>query len=555
MDAVTHISFGLVFLLILSIIIFAIKLGKAKKDLARFSVIIDAEAEASKIIKDANAAAKKNIDESEQISKEASKTAKKTISDAEEEAKKINKEAAASASKLSREAAADAEKMNKDATKSAEHIIDSANEVSEGITANAHVVLKELKEEQITLLEDLESLRMNFEKKSQVYNRLKEAAAIYEEDEGFLELGFYKPHFDFDSSENFMLAIKKNREKQKALLKEKSEFGAVYCATEWTINNSKAEGRKLATRGVNLAARAFNAECDAAINACTFKNVNKMEERIEKAFDKINELNSVNQIHITHTFLELKIEELFLHYEYQEKKQSEKEEQRELRAQIREEERAQREIDRAIQEAEEEERRAQKALNQARREMERKLKNATEEQAAMYNEKIAQLEADLAEAESKGQRALSMAQQTKRGHVYIISNIGSFGENVFKIGMTRRLDPQDRVDELGSASVPFLFDVHAMIRSEDAPALENALHQYFDGKRTNAINRRKEFFNVSLDEVKNVVYQLAGKDVDFVETIVAQHYRETLALRKEQNKTEMPAAPVKTFESEFAEAV
>ena len=101
--------------------------------------------------------------------------------------------------------------------------------------------------------------------------------------------------------------------------------------------------------------------------------------------------------------------------------------------------------------------------------MNEKLAKMTAAQAEKYQEKIDSLQEALTEAELKGLKALSMAQQTKRGHVYVISNIGSFGENVFKIGMTRRLDPQDRVDELGSASVPFLFDIHAMIHSEDAP--------------------------------------------------------------------------------------
>ncbi|MEG2434329.1 MAG: DUF4041 domain-containing protein, partial [Acinetobacter sp.] len=273
---------------------------------------------------------------------------------------------------------------------------------------------------------------------------------------------------------------------------------------------------------------------DAAIANTTFKNVATMESRIYKAFDVLNKLNEVNQIHINHAYRDLKIEELQLTFEYRAKKQEEKEEQREIRAQMAEERKAQAEIDRAIREAEEEERRAQKALDKARKEMAEKLAKMTAEQASKYQEKIDALEEALTEAELKGQKALSLAQQTKRGHVYVISNIGSFGENVFKIGMTRRLDPQDRVDELGSASVPFLFDVHAMIHSDDAPAMENSLHVHFNEKRTNLVNKRKEFFNVSLDEIKKAVFDVAGNDVDFIETASAQHYHETKAIRKQQ---------------------
>ena len=142
-----------------------------------------------------------------------------------------------------------------------------------------------------------------------------------------------------------------------------------------------------------------------------------------------------------------------------------------------------------------------------------------------------ELEEKLALAEEKNQRALSMAQQTKSGNVYIISNIGSFGENVFKIGMTRRLEPLDRVKELGDASVPFEFDVHAMIYSENAPKLENELHKTFLLNQMNKVNPRKEFFKLGLNDIKSVVDEL---DIDVKWTMIAEarQYRETLAIEK-----------------------
>lgn len=120
-----------------------------------------------------------------------------------------------------------------------------------------------------------------------------------------------------------------------------------------------------------------------------------------------------------------------------------------------------------------------------------------------------------------------MAQQTKKGHVYVISNLGSFGENVYKIGLTRRLDPAERVRELGDASVPFSFDIHAMIASDDAPALENQLHKEFAHRRVNAVNLRKEFFRVSLDDIRKKVEAVTGKESDFVMTILAEEYYQT----------------------------
>jgi hypothetical protein len=142
-----------------------------------------------------------------------------------------------------------------------------------------------------------------------------------------------------------------------------------------------------------------------------------------------------------------------------------------------------------------------------------------------------ELNAKLLEAEERGRKAISMAQQTKQGHVYVISNLGSFGENVYKIGLTRRLDPTERVRELGDASVPFPFDVHAMIRSDDAPALETALHRRFVDRQVNKINKRKEFFRLALAELRQVVDEL-GMEAHWTIEAEAVQYRETLALEE-----------------------
>ena len=145
-------------------------------------------------------------------------------------------------------------------------------------------------------------------------------------------------------------------------------------------------------------------------------------------------------------------------------------------------------------------------------------------------QKIAELEAQLAEAHAESERARAMAQVTRSGYVYIISNVGSFGEDVVKIGLTRRLDPDDRVRELGDASVPFTFDTHAMIYSEEAPALESALHKEFEDRRVNMANMRKEFFRVTLEEVQDAVARLAP-DANFFKDREAQDWHETMARR------------------------
>nr|WP_233337929.1 DUF4041 domain-containing protein [Buttiauxella sp. S04-F03] len=487
---------------------------------------------------------------------DAEKEAATIVSTADTEAKRIISSAEAEAEIILsnvKEILINADKKVADDLGECNKKIDALNLQAANIVSDARIAAAKLNDESrqsvnritdkvIAAENDLEGLKKSYREKKIIYDDLKSAITIYQDSYDLQEMGFYDPHFDFDCSEKFIAEIKANREKQKSLLKDKTSSGAIYCPTEWTVGGSKREGQKMTTRGIDLTARAFNGACDAAISSCTFKNIALIEDRIKKTFEKINKLNEVNQIYITPKFLSIKLEELNLTYEFKEKKQLEKEEQRELRAQIAEEKRAQIEIEKAIREAEEEERRTTAALNKARKEMEAKLATATAAQAEKYNSKITDLEEALAEAKLKGERALSMAQQTKRGHVYIISNIGSFGEEIYKIGMTRRLDPQDRVDELGSASVPFLFDVHAMIKSDDAPALESALHQMFDKKRVNAINRRKEFFNVSLKDVKEAVYKLAGDSADFIETATAQHYYETIALRKQESSEKIAVA-------------
>lgn len=522
-------------IVIIMLVVNTIKLKAAKADsaekaarLERYAPITDAEDEASRIINSAKQAAQELEEDSQKILDEAKANAASTIAASEANAKSI--------------------------TLCAEDILSDARIAAKLMNTEALNAVEIQRAKRAEIEKQIDQLRNSYREKKFTFDELEEALSIYRDDMEFADMGFYAPHFDFDTSASFQNAIKACRERQKNLLRDNTKFGAIHCPTEWTVGGSKSEGRKMTTRGIQMTARAFNGECDAAIANCTFKNVHQMEQRIYKAFEALNKMNEVNQIYINHAFLDMKLDELHLTHEYRLRKQEEREEQREIRAQMAEEKRAQAEIDRALREAEEEERRAQKALDKARKEMESKLTQMTAEQAAKHQEKVSELESALEEALLKGQKALSMAQQTKRGHVYVISNIGSFGENVFKIGMTRRLDPQDRVDELGSASVPFLFDVHAMIFSEDAPAMESLLHQRFNDHRTNLVNKRKEFFNVSLKDIKNAVFDIAGNEVDFVETATAQHYYETQAIRKQQ-AADISAVTNEVKQPRFAEAI
>jgi hypothetical protein len=272
----------------------------------------------------------------------------------------------------------------------------------------------------------------------------------------------------------------------------------------------------------------FNGKVDTILSRIKPGNQGKLIQEIKDAYAQVNSDGQVyKNARIQEEYLDSRLEELKWGVAVHKLKEKAREEQRAIREQIREEHRAQKEIERAIKQAQREEELVNKALARLRKQLE----EASGAEKAKLEAQLEEMNVKLAEAEERGRKAISMAQQTKSGHVYIISNLGSFGENVYKVGMTRRLDPQERVRELGDASVPFPFDVHAILKSEDAPGLETALHRRSVEKQVNKINKRKEFFRVSLKELKNVVDEL-GVEGTWTLEYEASQYRETLALEE-----------------------
>jgi hypothetical protein len=372
-------------------------------------------------------------------------------------------------------------------------------------------------------------LNDTYQKGLELHRTLEEEIALYNDSLEIGSFGLYKPQFSFETSEKYKKELEVNYEKQKRLVKADN---AVVCHTEWTVGGSKIEGRKMTNQYKKLMLFAFNGECEGLISKVKWNNASKIKERIRKTFETVNKLGVTQNVYITNEFLDLKLEELALTYEYEQKKYEEKEEQRMIREQMREEEKAQKELEKAQREAEDEERRFQKALEKAKQE----LSGGTSFNTLMLEEQIKELEKKLQEAHEKKERAIALAQLTKVGHIYVISNVGSFGEDVYKIGMTRRLDPQDRVKELGDASVPFQFDIHAIIFSENAPQLEYELHKRFSDRRLNRINQRKEFFKVTLDEIEAFVREHANAEIEFTKLAEAREYRETLSMLEQANK-------------------
>lgn len=336
----------------------------------------------------------------------------------------------------------------------------------------------------------------------------------------------YNPKYDFAIQASIRICLSKIRSQQKELIKSGL---AATGNMDWTVNGSRAQGKKMVKDMQKLLLRAFNSECDDIVERVKYNNYEASIKRITSSMEAISKLGQIMSVSITPTYYNLKIQELDLAFEYRQIKQQEKEEQKELRAQMREEAKLQKEIEEERKKLQKEQKHYQNALEK----LEEQLLKDPE------NPDLLQKKAELMGKIGDTQKAIADVDyreaNKKAGYVYVISNIGAFGENVFKIGMTRRLDPTERVDELGDASVPFNFDIHAMIFSEDAPKLEAALHQAFADRKLNMVNTRREFFNVTLDEIKNVVAKNFDRTVEFIDVAEAEQFRVSQKI-KNQNK-------------------
>ena len=327
--------------------------------------------------------------------------------------------------------------------------------------------------------------------------------------------------FDFSSYDTYSSEECKNklaalRQEEKQLLQDNKAVLVTSTGSKKQINNN-----------IKQIIRCFNAECDNIALSITVKNIDTLRNKISKSFDTINKIYLLDGVQLTIGILEYKLNELTLMYNYELKYQQEKEVQKAIKEQMLEEEKARKELERRKNEIEKD----QKQFNNEVSKMMKYLQKASNDvEKQLYADKIRELEEKIKALEEEKADVINREQNAKAGFVYIISNIGSFGENIFKIGMTRRLEPMDRIKELSSASVPFEFDVHAMIFSEDAPKLEASLHNHFDKNRVNKINPRKEFFKVSIDEIEQFVDETFDDTVKFTKIAVAKEYRDSLAM-------------------------
>ncbi len=334
----------------------------------------------------------------------------------------------------------------------------------------------------------------------------------------------YEPKFKLTASHEYKTRLVAIREHQKAMIKGGN---AATGNMGWTVNGSQTEGRKLVNDMIKLVIRSFNNEADYCVDNVKFDNIELGEKRIRKSYEACNRLGRMMDVRLSETYLDLKLDELRLSYEFQVKKQEEKEEAKRIREELREQQKLEQEIRAARERIAKERKHFSAALRDLRIRLEKPI---SEEERTLILGKITEVETQNSSLDREETVIDYREKNAKAGYVYVISNIGAFGENIFKIGMTRRLDPMERIDELGDASVPFWFDVHAMVFSDNAPALEAKLHERFSSGRLNKVNLRKEFFRANIAEIEAIIRENFDPSVEVVRECSAEQYRESLRM-------------------------
>lgn len=346
------------------------------------------------------------------------------------------------------------------------------------------------------------------------------------EDTVLLEsFGLYTPKYRLTNSIEYKTRLDAIREEQKRTARGLS--AEVDAWESHAVELTKAQWKKLRKDALKLALRSFNSESEYCLENVKFSNLEKMEERIRRSFETCNKLLSSIDAWWKDVVLERKLQELYLAHEYQVKRQEEKEAARQAREDQREQEKLEREIREARAKIEKERRHFTSAIQKLQLRLAAAIDLQEREDLQTRIDEITNQSNQLDEEEKQ----LDCREQNARaGYIYVISNIGAFGEGIFKIGMTRRLEPMDRVDELGDASVPFRFDVHALVFSDDAPLLEAKLHSHFAAGRLNKVNGRKEFFRADLKEIEAVIRANYDAVVEVVHAAPAEQFRESLRL-------------------------
>lgn len=371
----------------------------------------------------------------------------------------------------------------------------------------------------VQLAREVDGLRAEMEAKRKELRDAESRIVKAREEEILQEVGLYDYRHRLEDSTAYKARIDALRGRIKEMCK--ADGGAVVGAAAWQVNGSAAQGRKMVKDLSKLLLRTYNGEADELVNRMKPYKLDSAVDQLQKAREAISKLGSMMQINVTDKYHRLRVEELTLTADYLAKKEEERELERAEKERLREEEKARRELEA------EKTRLAKERAHYA---------TALEKIRVSGNpDEIAAAESKLAEVEGALEGVENREANVRAGYVYVISNVGALGAGVVKVGMTRRLDPMDRVRELGDASVPFQFDVHALVFADDAVSLENLLHQALAPKRVNLVNQRREFFYATPDEVKDLIGNLGGSVLEFVSEPEASEWHQSENARKRNN--------------------
>jgi len=327
------------------------------------------------------------------------------------------------------------------------------------------------------------------------------------------EAGIYHYRHPLTEAVAYQNELARIEEAVKAMTRK--DGGAVLATTNWTVNGSAAEGRTMVRDFSKLLLRAFNAEADNLVRGLKPYKRDAAVERLAKVAGVIERLGKTMQIRIAPSYYQLRVRELELTADFLQKQAEEKEAERAERERLREERKVQQEIER----------------ERARLDKERQhFTNAFAALVAKGDEAGAErIRLQLEDVQRAIEDVDYRAANIRAGYVYVVSNLGSFGEEMVKVGMTRRLDPMDRIRELSDASVPFNFDIHALFFSKDAVGIETAMHARLGARRVNLVNLRREFFRATPLEVKGHLTELAGELLEYQDVPEALEFRESVS--------------------------
>jgi hypothetical protein len=382
-------------------------------------------------------------------------------------------------------------------------------------------------EAKTTLQEELAALHAEKDALARELDELKNEVVETRDVQLLQEAGVYEYRHPLTAAVSYQYELETLRNRIKAMARP--DGGAVEGSTTWTVNGSAAQGRKMVKDFSKLMLRAYNAEADNLVRGLKPYRLEAAIERLSKVATAIARLGATMDIRVSDTYQALRVRELELNADYLAKQAEEKEREREERERLREERKAQQEMERERARLEKERQHYLNALEAV------KLKGDSEA--------ADRLRAELAEIERAITHVDYRVANIRAGYVYVISNLGSFGERIVKIGMTRRLEPTDRIRELGDASVPFRYDTHALFFSDDAVGIESKLHEVFAEHRVNRVNNRREFFYATPSEAKAALLELTGELLNYEDIPEALEYRQSQSLSQDRQSLDHPAPP------------